>query len=141
MGCNNIITEGDNMDNLKKLREEKHMSQVKLAMRINASQSTVSFYETGERVPDANVLIELAQIFECSVDYLLGRSKIKYTADQLAMEELSPVEAGLIFTFSRLSSEKQNKLLGTSPLWRRRCNRTRGAASPEAAGGKAPPAV
>lgn len=100
------------MDNLKKLREEKHMSQVQLAMRINASQSTVSFYETGERVPDANVLIELAQIFECSVDYLLGRSKIKYTADQLAMEELSPIEAGLIFSFSRLPAEKQNKLLG-----------------------------
>lgn len=112
MGCNNIITEGDNMNNLKKLRVEKHMSQVQLAMRINASQSTVSFYETGERIPDANALIELAQIFGCSVDYLLGRSKIKYTADQMAMESLSPVEAELILSFRRLSHKNKNKLQG-----------------------------
>ena len=97
---------------LKKLREGKHMSQVQLAMRINASQSTVSSYETGERIPDANALIELAQIFGCSVDYLLGRSKIKYTADQLAMECLSQVEAEFILSYRKLPVEKRNKLLG-----------------------------
>ena len=65
------------MDRLKELREEKSLNQQGLAMKLNVSQSTVSYYETGERKPDLDALIQLADFFDVSMDYLTGRSNIK----------------------------------------------------------------
>ena len=60
--------------NLKKLRKEKGISQLKLAMDLNMTQNTISRYETGEREPGINELIKIADYFNISVDYLLGRT-------------------------------------------------------------------
>jgi transcriptional regulator with XRE-family HTH domain len=65
------------MDRLKKLRETKGLNQQGLAMKLGLSQSTISFYETGERKPDLEALIQLADFFGVSIDYLIGRSNIK----------------------------------------------------------------
>ena len=62
--------------NLKKLRKEKGISQLKLAMDLNMTQNTISRYETGEREPGINELIKIADYFDVSVDYLLGRKDI-----------------------------------------------------------------
>lgn len=59
---------------LKELRKSKGISQVKLAMELNTSQNTISRYETGEREPGINELIRIADYFNVSVDYLLGRT-------------------------------------------------------------------
>lgn len=78
------------MERLKKLREAKGLNQQGLAMALGLSQSTISFYETGERKPDLEALIQLADFFGVSIDYLIGRSNIKrsqmeneYTAEDL----------------------------------------------------------
>ncbi len=61
----------------KELRIEKQLSQKDLADLLSTGQSSISAWERGDREPLAHQLIELAQVFECSVDYLLGISDIK----------------------------------------------------------------
>lgn len=59
---------------LKELRRERRMSQLRLAMELNTSQNTISRYETGEREPGLAELIQIADYFQVSVDYLLERT-------------------------------------------------------------------
>ena len=62
---------------LKELRIEKQLSQKELADLLSTGQSSISAWERGEREPLAHQLVDLAKVFECSVDYLLGVSDIK----------------------------------------------------------------
>ena len=59
---------------LKEVRKSKGISQLKLAMDLNTNQNTISRYETGEREPEINELIKIADYFNVSVDYLLERT-------------------------------------------------------------------
>lgn len=60
------------MERLKELRLEKNLSQLELAKAIGFSQSSIVYWETGQRVPNAQAVIILARFFEVSTDYLLG---------------------------------------------------------------------
>lgn len=62
------------MFRLKELRTNRKISQVKLAMDLNLSQNSISRYETGEREADYDTLVAIADYFNVSVDYLLGRT-------------------------------------------------------------------
>lgn len=64
---------------LKELRKEKGISQLKLAIDLSTNQNTISRYETGERECDYEMLIKIADYFDVSVDYLLGRTDNKKT--------------------------------------------------------------
>ena len=68
------MSRGDSMI-LKKIRKEKGISQLKLAMDLNTNQNTISRYETGEREPGINELIKIADYFDVSIDYLVGRTE------------------------------------------------------------------
>jgi len=57
---------------LKELRERKCMSQTALADRLNLSRAQVSAYECNISYPSVEKLIELAVLFNTSVDYILG---------------------------------------------------------------------
>lgn len=59
-------------DKLRKLRTEAGMTQSDLAKRLNITKYVVSYYELQERTPSPDVLIQLADIFHVSTDYLLG---------------------------------------------------------------------
>ena len=59
---------------LKKLRRQKKISQVKLAMDLHMSQNSISRYENLEREADYATLIKFADYFNVSLDYLLGRT-------------------------------------------------------------------
>jgi len=59
---------------LRQLRKEKGLTQAELAKLLSIGESTVSFYESGKRQPDYETLIRLAEVFNVSVDYLLGRT-------------------------------------------------------------------
>ncbi len=62
------------MFRLKVLRKSKHLSQVRLAMELNIDQNPVSRYENEEREADYGMLIAIADFFDVSIDYLLGRT-------------------------------------------------------------------
>lgn len=59
---------------LKELRKKKGISQLRLATDLNTTQNTISRYETGEREPGIGELIKIADYFNVSVDYLIGRT-------------------------------------------------------------------
>lgn len=59
-------------ENLKQLRKSRGLSQEELAIRLNVVRQTISKWEKGISVPDADMLIKIADIFEVSVSELLG---------------------------------------------------------------------
>ncbi|MCF4016986.1 helix-turn-helix domain-containing protein [Clostridium sporogenes] len=62
-------------DRLKCERLRKDLNQTELAKLLNVSKQTVSNWENGNRIPDTLTLSKLADFFNCSVDYILGRSE------------------------------------------------------------------
>lgn len=59
---------------LKEIRKSKGISQLKLAIDLNTTQNTISRYENGKREPGINELIQIADYFNISIDYLLERT-------------------------------------------------------------------
>ncbi|HIS32653.1 MAG TPA: helix-turn-helix transcriptional regulator [Candidatus Limivivens intestinipullorum] len=59
-------------ENLKTLRKQRGLSQQELAVRLHVVRQTVSKWEKGLSVPDADTLIRIAEILEVSVETLLG---------------------------------------------------------------------
>lgn len=59
---------------LKQLREERKLSQKDVANKLNIPPTTYSGYENNKREPNSEMLINLADFFNCSIDYLIGRS-------------------------------------------------------------------
>jgi len=57
---------------IKELREEKGLSQTKLAQALGFNQRTISDYETGKREPNVETIKKLCKYFGVSADYLLG---------------------------------------------------------------------
>lgn len=61
---------------LKKLREEKDLTQAQVAKILGVSRTTYTQYETGKSEPDLATVSKLAEIYETSVDFLLGKTDI-----------------------------------------------------------------
>ena len=59
-------------ENLKSFRKSKGISQEELAVRLNVVRQTISKWEKGLTVPDADTLIRIAEILEVDVSELLG---------------------------------------------------------------------
>ncbi|NCE64524.1 XRE family transcriptional regulator [Pseudoflavonifractor sp. 524-17] len=57
---------------IRQLRRQRNLSQVALAAQLGVSKSVVSSYENSVHLPPYDILIQLAQIFGVSTDYLLG---------------------------------------------------------------------
>lgn len=67
---NNIVS-----NQIVTLRKERKMTQQELADAMNVSTAAVCKWETGNSIPDINTLCRLADYFNVSVDYILGREK------------------------------------------------------------------
>ncbi len=57
---------------IKYCREANDLSQSQLSQKLGVSQRNISYYENGERIPPADILLKLADIFKVSIDYILG---------------------------------------------------------------------
>lgn len=66
---------------LKQLRENKKMTQKYLAKKLNVSSQTILNWENGIYEPNISQLIELANIFNVSIDYLVERKNINMIND------------------------------------------------------------
>ena len=64
---------------LRELREEKGLLQKDIANFLNISTSAYGYYEQGKRNPDIEILGKLADFFNVSTDYLLGKTNVKNT--------------------------------------------------------------
>lgn len=59
-------------EKVKKLREQKGLSQVELARLLGITRSSVNAWEMGISVPSTQYIVDLAGVFDISTDYLLG---------------------------------------------------------------------
>jgi transcriptional regulator with XRE-family HTH domain len=71
-------------DRIKELRTEKKVSQTVLGKHIGVGKTTISNYETGYSMPDNETLTKIANFFNVSTDYLLGRTDIRNSADRIS---------------------------------------------------------
>ncbi|WHH58275.1 helix-turn-helix transcriptional regulator [Petroclostridium sp. X23] len=62
---------------LKELRLELNLTQSEFAEKINSTRSTIAGYETERKEPDYSTLQSIAEFFDVSVDYLIGRTDIR----------------------------------------------------------------
>lgn len=87
---------------LAQLRQEKGLSQQKLADILKCSKSTISLYETGDTVPDAKNIVGLCDIFGVSCDYLLCQTDYRRPENErLTVEEMG---------YSEKAAQKLNDL-------------------------------
>lgn len=70
-------------ERIKQLREDKEITQKELAKIIHVSEDSVSLYERGLVHPSIQILIELANFFGVSIEYLLGMTDIKIPPEQI----------------------------------------------------------
>lgn len=86
------------MNRLKELRASKNMRQADLSKLLNVQPTTISNYELGIREMDAPTILRLCEIFNCTSDYLLGRSAVPSA-------QLSPEEEDLLTAWRRATPE------------------------------------
>ena len=81
-------------ERIKKLRQEKHLTQTQLAKRLRVGTSIISAYENQDRLPSIEMLIKLSYEFNVTIEYLLGINKNKtIDVSDLTTEQVSAVNA------------------------------------------------
>ena len=94
---------------IKKLREQKPITQTVLAVEVGCSQNVISKIENGKCDPKSSVLAEIADYFDVSVDYLLGRTKNKYLYEAyLGNREKLELYREYVNGYAQLSKESRN---------------------------------
>lgn len=66
------------MKRLRELRQKKRLSQQALADMLHVTQQSVYKYENGLAIPELDILIHMAEIFETSIDYLVGNTDVPF---------------------------------------------------------------
>ncbi len=92
------------MNRIKNLREELNMTQQELADKLEGAKSTVAMYEKGNRKPSLEVLVKLSEIFDCSIDYLLGKTDVKKPIENIN----NPKKYYMCPVYGRISAGQPN---------------------------------
>ncbi len=72
-------------ERLQQKRSSMKLSQKEVANAVGVNPSVISNYENGERTPSVEVLMSLASLYHCSVDYLLGIEKTSRASIDVSM--------------------------------------------------------
>ena len=95
---------------LKTLRQEKHLNQIELSKLILVGNKTISDYERGISNPDFDTLQRIANFFNVSTDYLLGKTDDR-NATAAAAPELEGVKLALYNQTEELTEEQLQDVL------------------------------
>ena len=97
---------------LKELREERNLSQWDVANGIQTGQRNIGRWEKEEVQPAAEYIIKLADFFEVSTDYLLGRSDDFGNVNvQSSAPTLSPEKAELLALFDEMTPAQKARFI------------------------------
>ena len=109
------------MKNLKLLRKQHNLSQKEIGNIFHASQNTVSQWENGTRKPSYDIIQEIADYFDVSVDYLLGRQEQRPELNSKDKREIQEIlddteqqllsQDGLMFDGSPATDEDVQKII------------------------------
>ncbi len=77
-------------DKIKELRTQNNLTQIELAHKLKITRSALSLYELNKRKPDSDLLLIIANFFNVSTDYLLGKDINKKDISDNLLTGLSP---------------------------------------------------
>lgn len=87
---------------LVSLRKKKKWTQKDIAGKLNISRSAYAGYEIGRRVPEYSTLENMANLFEVSIDYLVGR-----TEEPKGHVDISVIKSATLDLYRNLSEEQR----------------------------------
>ncbi len=93
---------------IRELREEKHITQIRLSTELGVAQETISAYEQGRHMPSVSTLIKLSNILDASMDYIMMKSD---TRNIIEATSLSDSETRLLGYYKKLNSSGKEKAL------------------------------
>lgn len=101
---------------LRSLREQHKISQKDFAEILGVSNVVLSRYENGERKPDYDMLIKIAEYFDVSVDYLLGKSNSVQLSDEEEFQNFIE-DPELEMWYKQLPNNKEDDLRALKDMW------------------------
>lgn len=96
--------------NLKRLREEAHISQKLLADAVGVSQQSINKYENHNIEPDIETLIRISDYFDISIDYLVGRTDVRRKAEVVHSYELNKSESKMFDGYRKLNPRQKRSV-------------------------------
>ena len=97
---------------IRELRQEKKITQLQLSIELNVTQETISAYEHGRHYPSVAALIKLTEIFDASMDYIMGLSDVRYYSDSSHINpEDAAQQALLVNIYKKLGTTNKIRLL------------------------------
>lgn len=99
------------MERLRTLREERGLSQQKLAACIGTTQQNIHRYENGHNEPDIATLMQLADFFQTSIDYLVGHTDIRRKMEAVTSFDLNTEEAEMVDKYRKLRPTARQSIL------------------------------
>lgn len=97
---------------IKKQRLKYNLTQKALSQRLGLTPKMISFYEKDQRIPPADILIKLSQIFNVTTDYLLGLSDDDSSLKNLSRIVVSKEEEQFIVLLRKLDKDYKDIVLG-----------------------------
>lgn len=91
-------------DKIKMLRNANNMTQSELARKLNITRSSVNAWEMGISIPSTTFIVELAQLFRVSTDYLLDLP----THNSIDISELNETEISILYNLIRYFNQTRN---------------------------------
>ncbi|GAA0108552.1 helix-turn-helix transcriptional regulator [Clostridium sp.] len=95
---------------LKELRQEKDLLQKDVATYLNISTSAYGFYEQGKRTPDSEMMKKLSEFFNVSLDYLLGKTDIRESADDILNGKEPTIALHSDYQYDELPDEAKKEI-------------------------------
>ena len=95
------------LPNIKLLRQERGISQQRLADAIQVSQSSINKYENHNIEPDIEILKRIANYFNTSIDYIVGYTDIRRKIEHTEAYQLSPDEAEMLMAYRALTPDEK----------------------------------
>lgn len=103
-------------DIFKNLRKDKgYKTMQEFCNAVNISFSTYQNYETGKRLPTAEILMQIADFYKVSTDYLLGRTPVRAVntlpIGALSEEEVKDIDEAIISGYTQLSIDSRRAFI------------------------------
>lgn len=109
-------------DRLKKLRIAKGLNMKQVAAGLNMKYTTYVGYEKNEREPNSEILMQLADFFNCSIDYLIGRTEAQEKHEPLKREVISVKDKEHIKKYNSLDPYGKEVVDSVLEIEFKRCN-------------------
>ena len=102
------------IDNIKRIRKEKHITQEQLADILGVSRQSISKWESDIAYPETDKLIELGKLFDCSMDYLLKEDVIEKNGAQASgfTEKVEEISRKVMTDKNKGKAKKILKVIG-----------------------------